>query len=442
MTRHISVQEEAKIHLQEAARDFQGCMQCGKCRSVCPVFKELGNEIYVARGKNKLAEKLVSGDLQITTRIKEAINECLNCKSCSANCPAGVSPEHVVLRLRWYITTQEGLGFFKALIFRQLLWRKWPVTLAAMSIAIVQRLLFGIGPKNPVRHLFPLFGFSKRRYFPLMALRSAQSRHPEVTPAKTDGGMQAGTGSRGRIGYFTGCAGNLIYTGVVDATVEILTSYGYEVVIPKGQKCNGTPVLANGDFVGAKRLMEHNFHLFNSYQLDAIVVACSSCGMALKKEINLFIEESEDLRQFTGKVYDINEFIAEKINIAATDLGPLPYRICYHDPCHMVRGQGVSRQPRELLRMIPGVEFKEMRDAAVCCGSAGSYCLTHYSTAIKINNHKVRNIQEAEVDYVATACPTCVMHIQDNLLQHRSPEKVRFVVEILADSLRAGKKID
>lgn len=434
MNNHAAVKHQAETHLLEAANEFQKCMQCGKCRSVCPVFKEMGNELYVARGKNKLAEKIVSGDLQITQRVKDAINECLNCKTCSANCPAGVSPEHVVLRLRWYITTQEGLGFFKALIFRQLVWRKWPITLGAMLIGVAQRVLFGIGPKNPVRHLFPLFGFSKRRFFPQMALRSAQSQYPEVIPSKK-------APSKGRIGYFTGCAGNLIYTNVAKSVVDILTGYGYEVVIPKKQKCNGTPVLANGDYEGAKMLMEHNYDLFQRYDLDAIVVACSSCGMALKKEIKLFIEDSRELRAFTNKVYDINEFIENNIDIKEEELGRLPYRVSYHDPCHMVRGQGISEQPRKLLKMIPGVEFKEMKDAAVCCGSAGSYCITHYDTSIKINNHKVNNIQAAEVDYVATACPTCVMHIQDNLLQHESGEKVRFVIEMLADSLRAAKTI-
>jgi glycolate oxidase iron-sulfur subunit len=250
---------------------------------------------------------------------------------------------------------------------------------------------------------------------------------------------------KGRIGYFTGCAGNLIYTNVVKSVVDILTGYGYEVVIPKKQKCNGTPVLANGDYDGAKMLMEHNFDLFQRYDLDAIVVACSSCGMALKKEIKIFLEDSRELRAFTDKVYDINEFIEKNIDIKEEELGPLPYRVScrvsYHDPCHLVRGQGISEQPRKLLKMIPGVEFKEMKDAAVCCGSAGSYCITHYDTAIKINNHKVENIRAAEVDYVATGCPTCVMHIQDNLLQHESREKMRFVVELLADSLRAGKTI-
>jgi len=212
-------------------------------------------------------------------------------------------------------------------------------------------------------------------------------------------------------------------------------------VIPKAQKCNGTPVLANGDYEGAKMFMTHNFELFRHYDLDAIVVACSSCGMALKKEIKLFIDDSQELRSFTDKVYDINEFIEKNIEIKEADLGRLPYRVTYHDPCHMVRGQDISHQPRKLLRMIPGIEFKEMKDAAVCCGSAGSYCLTHYDTAIKINNHKVANIRQADVDYVATGCPTCVMHIQDNLLQHRSHEKVRFVVEMLADSLRAAGTI-
>ncbi len=434
MNAQTTIKQQAEIHLMEAAQEFQKCMQCGKCRSVCPVFKEMGNELYVARGKNKLAEKLVSGDLQITDRVKDAINECLNCKTCSANCPAGVSPEHVVLRLRWYITTQEGLGFFKALIFRQLVWRKWPLTIGAMLIGVAQRLLFGIGPKNPVRYLFPLFGFSKRRFFPKMALRSAQSQYPEVIPAKN--GV-----AKKRIGYFTGCAGNLIYTNVAKSVIDILTGYGYEVVMPKKQKCNGTPVLANGDYEGAKMLMEHNYKLFQEYDLDAIVVACSSCGMSLKKEIKVFIDQSKELQEFTDKVFDIHEFIEQNIEIKQEELGSLPYKVSYHDPCHMVRGQAISEQPRNLLKMIPGVDFHEMKDANVCCGSAGSYCITHYDTAIKINNHKVKNIQAADVDYVASGCPTCVMHIQDNLLQHESEEKMRFVVEMLADSLRAGGTI-
>lgn len=434
MKTQASIKRLAETHLLEAAKEFEKCMRCGKCRSVCPVFKEMGNELYVARGKNKLAEKLVSGELQITDKVKHAVNECLNCKSCSANCPTGVSPEHVVLRLKWYITTQEGLGFFKALIFRQLVWRKWPITYGAALIGVAQRVFLGIKPSNPIRHLFPLFGFSSRQNFPEMALRSTQSKYPEVIPAKNGPAKK-------RVGYFTGCAGNLIYTNVATSVIDILTGYGYEVVIPKKQKCNGTPVLANGDYEGAKMLMEHNFNLFQQYDLDAIVVACSSCGMSLKKEIKVFIDDSPELKQFTEKIYDIHEFIADNLDIKPDELGTLPYKVSYHDPCHMVRGQGITEQPRNLLKMIPGVEFHEMKDAAVCCGSAGSYCITHYDTAIKINNHKVKNIQAANVDYVASGCPTCVMHIQDNLIQHESPEKVKFVVEMLADSLRQTKTI-
>ncbi len=336
--------------------------------------------------------------------------------------------------MRWHIATREGLGLVRSIIFRQMIWRKWPLTAAAFIIGIGQRMLFGIGPKNPVRYLFPLFGVSKRRNFPKMAIKTGQSLYPEVVRAKNGPAKM-------RVGYFIGCAGNLIYTNVVRSIVEILTYYGYEVIIPKAQKCNGTPVLANGDYEGARLLMEFNYHLFNRYNLDAIVVACSSCGMALKNEIKAFIEHTEGLEEFTSKVFDINEFINNNIGPKAEDLGKLPYRVTYHDPCHMVRGQGIAAEPRNILKKIPGVEFKEMKDAAVCCGSAGSYCITHYETAIKIDNHKVRNIMDAEVDVVATGCPTCVMHIQDNLIQHQTDEKMRFVVEILADSMRAAGKI-
>ena len=110
--------------------------------------------------------------------------------------------------------------------------------------------------------------------------------------------------------------------------------------------------------------------------------------------------------------------------------------VTYHHPCHLNRAQALSSEPLEILKSIPGVEYIEMKDADRCCGGGGTYSITHYKTAIKINNHKIKNIKDSGAGTVATSCPSCTMHIQDNMLQHNMSGKVRFVVEILADSLK------
>ena len=47
---------------------------------------------------------------------------------------------------------------------------------------------------------------------------------------------------------------------------------------------------------------------------------------------------------------------------------PDPLRVTYQDPCHLVHGQGIRNQPRQLLRSIPGLNLVELKDSDVCCG--------------------------------------------------------------------------
>ncbi len=230
-------------HLARVAAELERCMKCGKCRSVCPVFRELQNELFSARGKIKLAEKIAQGEFTLTPRARQAIAECLVCRTCSVNCPSGVHVEEVILGLRWHLTEQKGLGLARRFIFRLLLQWRWPLTLSAKTIAVAQRLFLGSNAKNPLRLLFPLFGLSRRRNLPRFALRSGLGLYPEVVSPRQGG-------SRWRVGYFVGCAANLIYPEVVRAVVTVLTHHGCQVVIPKKQKCDGMPALVNGDFQG------------------------------------------------------------------------------------------------------------------------------------------------------------------------------------------------
>jgi len=88
-----------------------------------------------------------------------------------------------------------------------------------------------------------------------------------------------------------------------------------------------------------------------------------------------------------------------------------------------------------ILQSIPALKFYEMPEADICCGGAGSYSVTHYETAISINNRKMKNLKEMNVDILATACPICVMHNQDNIIQHKLPIKTRFVIDLLHEAM-------
>ncbi|HKI80382.1 MAG TPA: (Fe-S)-binding protein, partial [Pseudodesulfovibrio sp.] len=98
-----------------------GCMRCGMCQAVCPIFKLSGNETDVTRGKLSLIDGLASEMLSDPESVNEKLNRCLLCGTCQANCPSGVSVMDIFLKARAIMTGYFGLSPAKKAIFRGLL---------------------------------------------------------------------------------------------------------------------------------------------------------------------------------------------------------------------------------------------------------------------------------------------------------------------------------
>ena len=239
---------------------------------------------------------------------------------------------------------------------------------------------------------------------PSLAVKSALKRLPEVVPARADKVL--------RVGYFVGCATNLLFPDVAEATVRVLARNNVEVVIPRGQVCCGIPVYSSGDLKNAKDLAEQNLRVFRDLDIDCIITDCASCSAALKTEVH----ELLGVDRFPVPVYDLNEFLTGRIKLKK-DFGELSMKVTYHDPCHLKRGQGIFREPRELIKMIPGVELIEMKGADDCCGGAGTFSFTHHELSRKVGSRKAENIRNTGAEYVSTPCPSCKMQI-DDLLHH------------------------
>ena len=97
----------------------------------------------------------------------------------------------------------------------------------------------------------------------------------------------------------------------------------------------------------------------------------------------------------------------------------------------------VSAEPRQILGSIPGVILREMAKPDACCGSGGSYVLTHAETAGEIARKKGADIAQTGASTVATGCPACMMQLLDSTHRCGGKQRIRHYISVLADAYRA-----
>jgi glycolate oxidase iron-sulfur subunit len=150
-------------------------------------------------------------------------------------------------------------------------------------------------------------------------------------------------------------------------------------------------------------------------------VDCATCGAAFRKEYLALLKrkgmETAQAEILKGKTFDVMEYVAERL-----DELPLPkdyagekIRVTYHDPCHLVRAQGVSGAPRKILKALPQVEYVEMEEANSCCGGGGSFQFDFPEISKGVTEKKIARIRETGASVVATGCPGCRVTIGGNM---------------------------
>lgn len=415
-------------HYSEWQKQLVKCIRCGTCRSVCPVFQAVDNENSTARGKVKLLEAVSEGKLTLTPELQARMSKCLLCKACTPGCPSGVKTDELFLSARQALAAKNGLPLAKKLIFSGLTYRRL-FDLGLRLGALFQGFVLKEAPDGRgkvARIPLPGAGLSQRRIIPPLAALPLRSRLPETNKVKSP---------KGRVAFFSGCMLNYVYPESGEAIVKILKAHDIEVVIPAKQSCCGTPAFTSGDYQVGRYLAKENIKLLAESNYDAIITGCASCGAALKNEYGNIIDDpavKKKWERLAPKVKDITQFVAE-VGMKQ-NLKEVRTNITYHDPCHLVRGMGVSREPRQLLQAIPGVTYAEMKDAAKCCGAGGTFSMAYYDISRRINDWKLDNAEMTGADILATGCSACRMHITDGLGQRGSNLKVLHTAEIIAQA--------
>ncbi|HUW63155.1 MAG TPA: (Fe-S)-binding protein [Spirochaetia bacterium] len=408
--------------LTNQAADVQKCMRCGSCQAVCPVYSVTHAEADVARGKIQLSRALLEGRLEPTPHLSALSQRCLLCLACIDACPSGVATCTDIIGLRAAAARGGGLPLAKKLLMTGFAHK--PMLEKGLGLArSLQPLAFkrGVSGYQP---RFPL-GLDLRRIYPAI---------PSRTFLSTAGEYVKQPRAELKVAFFAGCMTNYIYPGVGPAVVKLLAARRADVVIPKEQHCCGFPVLALGDPATAREMAASHVKLFDGLGADYLVTACGTCGESFLEHYPELLQDDPDLyaraKALAAKVRDISSLLAELP--APGELLPLPWRVTYHQPCHLGRGMRVGDTPADLIRAVPEIDFVPLADPDRCCGGAGSFQLFYPGLSREIAGPKLKDIRATGAAVLVTGCGACRNQLEGLLGGEDWNGKVMHTAELLA----------
>jgi glycolate oxidase iron-sulfur subunit len=383
------------------------CSHCGYCQAVCPVYQGEMLESLAPRNRMQLVYRaMVKKDMAVSPRLQEIIDYCLLCTSCTRNCPGQVPVDEIVIAARNELTHSGGI---RKVIMNKMLKRRGLAGILGRAGAMVQRL--GITSRD----------------LPRLAAKPFEAIH--------QGEIAAVAPKIGRVAYFVGCGTNYLFPDTGEAVVKVLTSLGYDVIIPADIVCCGIPALAEGDLESAREMAACNIEALLNLGVDAIVTDCTSCGMMLKQKMAKLFAADDPLQTsanaVAARVWEVTDYLVAQ-GVIPHDL-TLNCQCTYHVPCHHGWSTTVKEAPRTLSALIKGVNLLEMEEPEACCGAAGTYYFNHRELSNRIRSRKLQDITQTGAELVMTQCPVCRFYIGAGL-----DKKVEHPLKILAQALARG----
>jgi glycolate oxidase iron-sulfur subunit len=370
----------------------------------------------------------VAAGAPITPSYEEHIGLCLACRGCESACPSGVPYGRMVEDARCQLEAQATRGrlatWVRDFVFRKLLVSPRAMTAAGTLLYLYERI--GLKAVMRVLAMFRLAG----KLGDLAQL--APSAEPPFFFSQVGKTFPSMGPQRYRVAFLAGCIANVSFARLNEATVRVLRKNGCEVSIPAGQGCCGALHLHSGLREDTRKLARINIDALEAGNFDAIITNAAGCGSTLKEYGELLADDPEyaaKAHDFAGRMRDVTEFLAGiELN---REMKPVRGIVTYQDSCHLAHGQRVRGAPRKLLAAIPGLEFREMRGADICCGSAGVYNVVENQMAMQILAKKMEQVNATGAGIVATANPGCLLQLEAGVRLHGKGQKVTHVVQLL-----------
>jgi glycolate oxidase iron-sulfur subunit len=405
------------------------CIRCGACLTSCPTYVLSLHEAEGPRGRVGLARAVAEGQLAITPDLLTHEMNCLVCDACSAVCPAGVHMDPLQVVFRSAVAEERRLGWI-ARVVRSVVFGWLFMDLARFRVFARGLWLY---QRSGLRWLARRLGFLR-----LLGLADSERLLPEiprtfVAPHDESYPATAISGSSTTVGFFAGCVMSTALADVDRATIRVLQRSGCNVSNPRAQGCCGALHAHGGDLPRALELARRNIQAFEGLE-GPIVVNSAGCGAMLKDYAHHLRNDpawAERAAKFSERVRDLSQVLSPASLAAHRTPSE---KVVYQDACHLLHAQRISRQPRDLLNAIPGVELVEIAEAGLCCGSAGIYNVTNPVESKQLQERKVNNALNAAPDLIVTGNPGCLLQLRSGLSARASHVQVKHLAEVLDEA--------
>ncbi len=416
------------------------CIHCGLCLSVCPTYDITKLERSSPRGRIKLIKSIARGEMKLSETFSYEMNFCLDCQACETACPAGVKYGSMVEAARIEVDNSEFGNSAKVRIKKFILNN---IFLSKKRFKFAAKLLYfyqnsGIQKFLHTSGLFKFFAPKLSeidKLAPKVSSKFSDEFIPEFSPSKGE--------TKYKLAFLSGCLMNVMFADINKDTVDVLTESGCSVFTPKDQVCCGSLNAHNGQLESAIKLAKHTIDTFlknnqpttdnrqstpnnqqptttnnqptttNKLSYDYLITNSAGCSAFMKEYAHLLKDDpdyAEKAKIFSSKVKDFTEFFSE-VNIKLP-LKEINVSITYHDACHLAHTQKITAQPRDLLKSIPNINYKELEESSWCCGSAGIYNVMQYDSSMIILKKKMDNIKKTNAAIVVTGNPGCISQLK------------------------------
>jgi Fe-S oxidoreductase len=372
--------------LEQYRRQLYDCSRCGFCRVwgwegvdyVCPTYPFLpGWETQYARGRVRLAQATLEGEVEVTEPFLDHAYACTLCGSCQEHCPVGVPLVDIL--------------------------HAWRVDLAAGG------------------HVLPAherMAAAIRQYLTPYGPRWDEPAGPSPAPRQVS------------VLYYPGCTTLRMAPEEAEATTSVLRKLGADHEMLADEVCCGFPLYEVGQVEAAAEIARVTLERIRQWQPDVLLTTCPSCFETFR-----FLYPQELGLHADFQVQHISEFLMPRVQCPAD----LPGRVTWHDPCVLGRHLGMYDEPRQVLASIPGLELVEMpanREHAQCCGAGGGVYFSCQGVANRAVVDRLKQAVDTGAEQIVTSCPNCYVRFRQMSRQHRLGIRARSLSQIVDEALR------
>ena len=368
------------------------CAQCGYCVVECDQYYGRGWESQSPRGKWFFIKEYLKRNEKLDQEQVNTFLACTTCETCVFKCQLDLPIEPAWLRLRQLLVETQGKMTFP------------PFEIMAASLL-------------KERNIWATYRDQRDKWLP--------------------DDLRGKIKEKADYAYFAGCAASLVEKDIATGTARMLDDAGIEFTYMGDEEaCCGIPMLAAGKWKVFETIMRMNVANMKKRDVKTVITSCPACWLVWH---TFYPDWAKKLRiDYNFEVKHYSEVLAERLDVLKPKFKiSINKVVSWHDSCHIGRAGGIYEPPRELIKAIPGVEFRDLehnRERSHCCGSVLSL-LADPPVASIIGGIKLNEAVDVGSEMLLAACPCCQVQLRVSAQKNNIPVEVQDLGAVLARSL-------